>query len=144
MEDYHAAFVQRHQDQIVLDKNNRRIASMHLGGIVIECLLKRMIMASLPRNASQEWKTDSNNPGHTIKNPGHDLQSALKCHNRLYSRVKKFPQVIQWINIVEQLPQGHFIDLRYDGSEANQKDYDDWLLAYKSLIGWLNKQATQF
>ena len=69
MEDYQAAFLQRHQDQIILDKNNRRIASMHLGGVVIECLLKRMIMASLPRNASQEWKTDSNNPGHTNKRP---------------------------------------------------------------------------
>ena len=141
MEDYQAAFLQRHQDKNILEKGDRKVATMHFGGVAVECILKSMIMDSLP---IKEWKTDSNNPGHTVKNPGHDLQSALKCHNRLYSRVKNFPQIIKWINIVEQRPQGHFIDLRYDGGETNQKDYDDWLSAYNSLIGWLNKQATQF
>jgi hypothetical protein len=141
MEDYQAAFLQRHQDQIILDKNNRRIASMHLGGIVIECLLKRMIMASLPRNASQEWKTDSNNPGHTIKNPKHSLINAVRCHSRLYTAVQNFPVVLDWLNIVERPYSKHFIDLRYDGNEIKQEDYQKWFQAYNHLKGWLQQQA---
>jgi hypothetical protein len=112
---------------------------MHFGGITIECLLKSMILASV---SSQEWKTDSNNPGHTITNPGHSLTAALRSHNRLYSRVQKFPEVIKWINIVEN-PSQNFITMRYSSSEPNDDEYKQWLSAYTSLKQWLHKQATQ-
>ena len=139
MEDYQSAFLQRHQDTEILCKSNRKIAAMHFGGITIECLLKSMILASV---SSQEWKTDSNNPGHTITNPGHSLRAALKSNNRLYSRVQKFPEVIKWINIVEN-PSQNFITMRYSSSEPNNDEYKQWLSAYTSLKQWLHKQATQ-
>jgi hypothetical protein len=112
---------------------------MHFGGITIECLLKSMILASV---SSQEWKTDSNNPGHTITNPGHSLRAALKSNNRLYSRVQNCPEVIKWINIVEN-PSQNFITMRYSSSEPNNDEYKQWLSAYTRLEKWLQKQATQ-
>ncbi|GBF79657.1 hypothetical protein AsFPU1_1056 [Aphanothece sacrum FPU1] len=75
MEDYQSAFLQRHQDQEILCDSQRKIAAMHLGGVAIECLLKSIIITY---HDIEEWKTTSNNPGHTITNPGHDLQKALK------------------------------------------------------------------
>ena len=87
-------------------------------------------------------KTDSNNPGHTFTNPGHDLQEALKRCNRLNSRVQKFSHVIKWINKVE-CPSQHFIDMRYTGTEPDNDSYKEWLIAYQHLRQWLQKQATQ-
>ncbi|BBD55514.1 hypothetical protein [Planktothrix agardhii] len=143
MEDYQSAFLQRHKDTEILCSSNRKVAAMHFGGVTIECLLKSMILASLPKSAKREWKTDSNNHGHTITNPGHSFQDALKRHHKLYDRVQKIPQVMKWLVTVENPKNQHFIDMRYDGSEPNDEDYKQWLSAYKSLIGWLQKQATQ-
>ena len=143
MEDYQSAFLQRHQDTEILCESNRKIAAMHFGGITIECLLKSMILASV---SSQEWKTKSNNPGHTITNPGHSLTAALKSNNRLSSRVHNYPDVIKWINIVEkpvENPSQNFIDMRYSSSEPNDDKYKEWLSAYTGLKQWLQKQATQ-
>ncbi|MDB9315772.1 hypothetical protein PN462_21845 [Spirulina sp. CS-785/01] len=95
MEDYHTAFLERHKDTELLHSSARKVAAMHFAGITVECLIKAMIVASLPKNANREWKTDSNSPGHTITNPGHSLLDAIKRHNRLYSRVQKFPQVMK-------------------------------------------------
>ncbi|CAD5954827.1 hypothetical protein PCC7811_02778 [Planktothrix agardhii] len=50
---------------------------------------------------------------------------------------------MKWLVTVENPKNQHFIDMRYDGSEPNDEDYKQWLSAYKSLIGWLQKQATQ-
>jgi hypothetical protein len=142
MEDYQAAFIERHTDTEILCQSKRKIAAMHFGGVTIECLLKAMIFATLPKNASQEWKTDSNAPGHTITNPGHSFIEALKRHNRLHSRVQKFPEVMKWLNEIEN-PSQYFIDMRYCCSEPDDTSYKRRLHAYQSLIGWLQKQATQ-
>ena len=142
MEDYQAAFLERHQDTEILCSSARKVAAMHFGGVTIECLLKSMILASLPKSAKREWKTDSIDPGHTITNPGHSFQDALRRHNHLNTRVHKFPEVMKWINLIEN-PDRHFIDMRYADSEPDDEDYKNWLSAYKSLSRWLQKQATQ-
>jgi hypothetical protein len=142
MEEYQDAFLARHQDTEVLHLSNRQVAAMHFGGVTVECLLKSIIIETLPRGASREWKTDDNNPGHTITNPGHDFQDALNRCNRLNYRVQRFPQVRKWIDVIEN-PQGHFIDMRYCGNEASKADYyKTWMSTYKSLVGWLQKQAS--
>lgn len=142
MEDYQAAFLQRHTDTETLCVSSRKMAAMHFGGMTVECLLKSIIMASLPKGAVREWKTDSNHPGHTLTNPKHNFQDALKRHNRLNARVQRFPEVIKWLSIVEN-PSQHFIDLRYSGDEPNDTEYKRWLSAYQSLNRWLQKQAPQ-
>ncbi len=143
MEDYQGAALERHQDTETLSNSDRKLAAMHFGGCAVECLLKSIILASLPRGVSQEWKTDSNNPGHTIKNPGHSLHNALKQHNRLYSRVQKFPEVMNWLSIVESPYNQHFIEMRYSSNNPDDAEYKTWWLAYNRLRSWLHKQATQ-
>ncbi|MUG97603.1 hypothetical protein F7734_36905 [Scytonema sp. UIC 10036] len=141
MEDYQSAFMHRHIDTETLHRSGRKIATMHFGGITIECLLKSMIFATLPKGASQEWKTESNNPGHTITNPGHSYTEALNRHNRLRSRLDKFPEVRKWLDEVEN-PSQHFIDMRYCCNEPDDENYKRWLDKYQRLIKWLQKQAT--
>jgi hypothetical protein len=70
------------------------------------------------------------------------LTAALKSNNRLYSRVQNYPDVIKWINIVEN-PSQNFITMRYSSSEPNDDKYKEWLSAYTGLKQWLQKQATQ-
>ncbi|MBV9691702.1 MAG: hypothetical protein JO202_18550 [Ktedonobacteraceae bacterium] len=142
MEDYHAAFLQRTMDVTILDTNGRRIAAIYFGGVVIECLLKHIILNSLPKGARKEWKTDTCDPGHTITNPGHSYQEALNRHNRLRSRIQQFPVVVGWLNDVEN-PEGHFINMRYAGNEPDDEKYKRWVKSYRSLMGWLRAQATK-
>ncbi|NJR66271.1 MAG: hypothetical protein HC772_14615 [Leptolyngbyaceae cyanobacterium CRU_2_3] len=142
MEDYQTAFSERHTDTEALCNSGRKIAAMHFGGITIECLLKAMIVASLPKGVSKEWKTDSLDPGHTITNPGHSYVEALRRHNRLNSRIQQFPEVMKWLKDIEH-PNQHFIDMRYSCNEPDDASYKRWLDSYQRLRGWLQKQATQ-
>lgn len=139
MEDYQSAYLQRTSDAAILDKNGRRIAAMHLGGIAVECLLKYMLFTTLPKNATWEWKTISNNPGHTITNPGHSYIEAIQRHQRLRDRIQRFPVVLQWLNDVEN-PDSHFIKMRYVGNEPDPIKYAQWHKSYKRLMKWLQNQ----
>ena len=142
MEDYEGAFLERVRDVEVLDSAGRRIAAMHFGGVTIECLLKYMIFTSLPENAKREWKTDTNNPGHTIKNPGHNYEDALRCYNRLRDRVQQSPYVRKWLQEVEN-PNGPYIDVRYLGTSPDDETYKRWRKSYHNLKRWLQTQLTQ-
>jgi hypothetical protein len=142
MEDYYTAFLQRIEDVTVLDENKRRIAATHFGGVVVECLLKHIILTtSLPKGVRKEWKTDTCDPGHTITNPGHSYNEALRRCNTLRSRGEQFPFVLKWLNDVEN-PEGHFINMRYVGNEPDDAKYKRWLDSYHKLVRWLLKQAT--
>lgn len=143
MEDYQSAFIERHIDTQTLSQSGRKVAAMHFGGVTIECLLKAIIFASLPRGATQEWMTESYDPGHTFTNPGHSYIEALRRHNRLRSRIYNSPQVRKWLDEVENPIGQHFINMRYSGIEPDDPNYKRWLNAYQSLKGWLLKQATQ-
>ena len=140
MEDYQAAFLQRNADVLALDTKGRKIAAMHFGGVAIECLLKYMLLVSLPKGAIRDWKTTSNNPGHSMPNPGHSYQNALMYNRRLRDRIQRFPEVRQWLEEVEN-PICHFIDMRYKGNEPDAAAYQRWHKSYKRLMRWLQNQA---
>lgn len=142
MENYHGAFLDRFTDTETLHTSGRKVAAIHFGGISVECLLKSIILAYIPRGATPEWKTKSNDPGHTLTNPGHSFVEALKRNNRLYKRAQSSRAVMQWINDVES-PGQHFIDLRYSCEALDDVDYKQWFQSYKRLIQWLQRQATK-
>lgn len=142
MEDYQAAFVERHKDVGILDQAKRRRAAMHFGGVTIECLLKYMIFVSLPEGAKWEWKTRENDPGHTISNPGHNYLDAIQRNHKLRDRIQQFPEVVKWLSDVENMGC-HFIEMRYLGTEPEDIKYRQWKKSYMSLLSWLQKQATQ-
>lgn len=129
MEDYQAAFFQRHTDTERL-LPVRKVGAMHFGGVTIECLIKAIICNTLRGGASENLRT-------------HSYTELLKQHNKLKSRIDTFPEVRKWLNEVENPTSQNFIDMRYSGLEPDEDSYKRWLYAYQSLKGWLQKQATQ-
>ena len=148
MEDFQAAFQERHADVEALHATQRRTAAMHFGGVAVECLLKAIVGASLPTNSrgEREWKTETNDPSHTISRPSHKFDEILRVSHKLRSHAKKDPRVYKWLNDVEH-PKCHFIDMRYLGKEIDTIDsgeqYKRWRKSYTSLVSWLEKQETQ-
>ena len=128
MEDYQAAFIERHIDTETLSKSGRKVAAIHFGGISIECLLKAIIFASLPKDMSKDLRT-------------HSYTALLKQNNKLKSRIDKFPEVRKWLEEVENPISQHFIDMRYSGVEPNEAIYKSWFQAYQRLQGWLQREA---
>jgi hypothetical protein len=149
MEDFQAAYKERHADVEALHAARRRTAAMHFGGVAVECLLKAIAWVSLPKNSQgeREWKTKTNDPGHTISRPSHNLEEILHISHKLRDRAKGDPRVYIWLNNVER-PECHFIDMRYLGRETNTSDseqrYKRWRKSYTSLVSWLEQQGTQF
>lgn len=131
MEDYQAAFLERHTDTETL-KPLRKIGAMHFGGITIECLLKSIICNTntVPGVNTEQLRT-------------HSYMEILKQHNKLKYRIDNFPEARKWLDQVENPMGQHFIYLRYSGVEPDESNYKLWLYAYKSIQSWLIKQATQ-
>jgi hypothetical protein len=145
MEDYYAAFLRCAEDVDALHKQKRCIAAMHFGGVAVECLLKYMILASLPKNATKDWydgTDETKNHGHTMTNPGHDYSEASNRHNRLRSHIEKRRDVHGWLLDIEK-PYGHFIDMRYSHKEPEEKMYKEWMWKYRELIKWLQTEGMQ-
>ncbi|WP_017710735.1 hypothetical protein [Prochlorothrix hollandica] len=142
IEDYQAAHGQRDQDTGALHRGDRKIAAMHWGGCTIECLLKAMILAQIGNPQQRQWHTSQQPQPHGIERPGHDLQDALRKHQKLADRVNKFPEVRSWLSRVND-PGGHFIHLRYSADEPDSEAYKEWWTAYERLYRWLVKQTTQ-
>ncbi|MFZ5815432.1 MAG: hypothetical protein ACOY93_09060 [Bacillota bacterium] len=139
MEDFQGAFEQRRLDTEELIEKKRRTAAMHWGGCTVEVLLKAIIVS---HHNITEWKTASNDPGHSITNPGHDLLDAVRRLNRLKSRMESVPGMLGILNKVQN-PDGHFIDLRYSAVDPDDPRYNQWLEAYRRLVNWILKEATQ-
>ncbi|MDH6097463.1 hypothetical protein NWP21_01100 [Anabaenopsis sp. FSS-46] len=129
MEDYQAAFLDRHLDTETLDPI-RKIGAMHFGGITIECLIKAIICNTLPGVTGQNLRT-------------HSYTELLKQHNKLKSKIDNFSEVRRWLDQVENPMGQHFIDMRYCGLEPDELNYKRWLNAYQRVKSWLLKQATQ-
>jgi hypothetical protein len=111
MEDFQSAYGERDKDTRVLHDSDRKIAAMHLGGVTVECLLKALILSTVPK-AQRMWKTADCDPGHTFANPGHSFKAALKQNNSLNHRVSQNSKVKNWIKIVESPNGEHFINMR--------------------------------
>jgi len=139
MEDFSSAYLKRAIDTNVLIESQRRCAAQHFGGFTIECFLKSLIVEI---NSIDDCISNTNGVQHGIKNPGHELFTALKYIPELRHRLHQFPHMISYLNLIQQ-PSDHYISIRYNGAEVSQEQFNKWLEAYKSLLGWLIKQSTQ-
>ncbi len=139
MEDYEAAHDERRVDTEELDKAGRRLAAVHWGGVAVECLIKALVVTG---RGISEWDTESTPRGHGVTNPGHDLKEAVKRHNKLRDRFLRFPDAMRWLDKVDT-PSVHFIDIRYRSDPPSEEAYREWHNAYRRLVGWLHRQATQ-
>ncbi len=134
MEDYIGAFMQRAEDTDVLIKGQRKVGSVHMGAIAIECLLKAVI---IERFCIDCWNKNSDGVEHGISNPGHDLVKAIQSVPELRRRIP--PYIINFINII-QTPEKDYIDMRYRGEIITEELFKDWQSAYKRLRDWILAQ----
>ena len=151
IENYEKAYIDRKKDFALMRRNNRKVMSMYLGGIYLECLLKTVI---IKKNKIQKtiavfenrqrviyWYSDTSyrklqnieNPGkkdyqkfNNGFNPEHNLILALKQIDEFY---KNIPQ--EGIRRLEMLNRPinnqSFTSLRYTYDEQIPNDvYDQW------------------
>ena len=148
IEDYASAFVERAQDQAVLAKVDRRIAAMHMGGIVIECRLKALILGHFPEN-QRYWRPgrkSKHKPSQhcNISNPGHNLEEALNKLEELGVIPSPSRQIRDALTAIQNpLPGYPFIDLRYYSGSLEASDYERWKGNYQTLKTWFNRQLLQ-
>jgi hypothetical protein len=150
-EDYASAHLERAIDQSILDKGDRRIAAMHIGGIAIECRLKALILGHFPVN-QRYWKPhpkseDQPSQHCNISNPGHNLEQALNKLEELGVITSPGRQIRDALTAIQNPLPKHpnigFINLRYYGSFLEASDYELWQANYQTLTTWLNRQLLQ-
>lgn len=154
-ENYHKAYLERLADKESLEHADRRVGTMHLGGVVIECLIKAMRVETdhvadwhIPNESCPACRAlirQGNLQKHGIKNPGHQLMLAIKDWHRLWHRLMSVPHrqdLINWITLLED-PSVHFIDLRYEHYQPNDGEFNQWCQAFNRFHGWLLQQNQQ-
>lgn len=164
-EDFYKAYRSRMQDFMKLknasDKSD--VLIMHLGGIVVECYLKYLIVRKYGikkyryvKNTSY-WFSDesvslinkeSNSTKDFIKNnsearnPGHNLFDAIKSLNELNDIMTDDIDIMKKLqNIQNPLVKEEttYIDLRYRENEyfKNTNKFDDWMEDFNGVMKWL-------
>lgn len=143
-EDYEGARKARRSDLQVLEAGSREMASLHMGGIVVECQLKALLMAYHQISAWGEPSRRKRDPmtGQPVANPGHGLHTALRHMALLYKRAKTDPLMMYHLSRVMN-PLGateeDFIDIRYY-SDLNVKGaIATWRRSFDYVCGWLDK-----
>lgn len=146
-------------------RDNFEILLMHLGGIIIECYLKKIIIDKKKIKYSADcncywfddkgldvalaYKQVSNSQKKRLKvcnNPSHDIGKAINEIYELRELMADNERIIECINIVQKpLEDSTYIDLRYKSSKEyshlNEK-FQVWFLAFRELFVWIknNKQ----
>lgn len=136
MEDYYSAFLSRSLDTDHLFDGKRTVATVHMGAISIECLLKSIIVA---RYSIDGWGSNQDGRMHGITNPGHELIDAI---NKIPEIRKRIPASMLTYFEKLQKPKIHYIDMRYDGIDLIDKDIEEWNAAYKRVRAWLLAQRS--
>ncbi|HLN61737.1 MAG TPA: hypothetical protein VK464_09315 [Symbiobacteriaceae bacterium] len=148
MEDFQGAYIERALDTAALQTANRRVGTMHLGGMTIECLLKHMIVTY---HRVRGWDLPSvREPGVLVTNPGHDVVAAARRMVRLQDRIDRNPAVRAWLQEIRfpgrlMHPEPGrvwvtFESARYDSRLPTDPAYTTWCTAYSELRKWLLEQ----
>lgn len=138
MDDYPSAFISRCLDTKRLHTQERKIAAMHLGGIVIECFLKKTCFIY---HGISKWGDVSVRTRTIVQNPKHRISNAIKLISNLHMRANASPIIMNAIRKVQEPCGQDYILWRYQGVEPSQVDFDDWYNSYKLLLKWLILQS---
>lgn len=163
IESYFNSYKARYLEVVSLNSHmkNRKILIMHLGGVVIECLLKHKAIKDkniVKRYTKNYWYTQNNVDllltlgnvknkdrfSYGIKNPGHDLKEIAKLHSILNSKLSTEEQFIKDLDIIyNPLSRENetFIDLRYiNDDDINNLDerFNHWNEAFKRVHNVIN------
>ncbi|WP_053367815.1 hypothetical protein [Bacillus sp. FJAT-27245] len=138
MDDYSTAFISRCLDTNRLYLSKRKIAAMHLGGITIECFLKKTCFIY---HGINDWNQISNRTGVSIANPRHRISNLVTIISSLHIRANASPDVMQAIRHVQEPCGMDYILWRYHGVEPSQGDFEEWYKSYVLLLKWLVVQV---
>ncbi|PWK16526.1 hypothetical protein [Tumebacillus permanentifrigoris] len=138
MDDYPLAFISRCLDTKHLYTRERKILAMHLGGISLECLLKKTCFLY---HGITKWGERSVRTGVKITNPKHRLYNIVMLIGSLHTRVDANPSIMDAIEKVQEPCGKDYILWRYQGVEPLQADFDAWYTSYQELLKWLLVQV---
>ncbi len=140
MENYTDAAESRFDDLNAFIKEERKVGSIHMGGIYIECLLKGMICMS-------HSVTDSPNPtkwivdGREVTRPSHVLHSRI-FENLLEPLYDDMPDyIIDALDYIAQPAGINYIDYRYIPEDTIDRTmYDHWMEQFITLFNYLDQK----
>ncbi|MGL5749270.1 MAG: hypothetical protein ACRCXT_01995 [Paraclostridium sp.] len=169
-ENFEYAYYSREEDLESLRNLDRKILNMHLGGIVLECFVKYLIVNKYGMNKRRksrigEWYSEYTinllrQKEQLLRQNGEQLKG--KNYEEFSCNVGSKHNFIDWIkeilifdtnNINEDLeivysPLGEncFIDLRYVSESSIEEEelnrlYIQWQNSYNNVMNWLNHQA---
>ncbi len=158
IEYFEEAYYSRWEDFKAVKKANRKIICMHLGGIIIECLLKSYIIKKYnikKVKGINYWYSEEKvkeiekltnvikntyKKKKTVDNPGHNLKNALKQLDELNNAIpNSMMEKLEFIfNPLEDY--NSFIDLRYSPENYIADDeFDKWLNDFIELRKWFEQ-----
>lgn len=171
-EDYAKTQSCRKKDFYVIKKSNRKVMTIHLGGIYLECLLKGIIIKKndiikseivcIPNGSRTDkyicWYNsnaiDKINriPNYTkndllvyctAQNPEHNLNMAIKQIDELNNGIPSdILRIIQYLN---RPLRNSYIDFRYmSDDKISDLEYERWEESYISFIKYFNKMKKTF
>lgn len=144
MEAFEKAAEARLDDWEVLNAKNRKVGTIHMGGIYIECLLKAMICCKYTVSDGRrgKWRID----GFTdeVSRPSHDLTS-LQYTNLLKDIYDDMPEnVMKSLEYISE-PDGHgYIEYRYmqENLVSNQK-LQTWMTHFIEIYNYLQDKLIE-
>ncbi|MBF8984518.1 hypothetical protein IZY60_13310 [Lutibacter sp. B2] len=165
-EDYNKVYHERKRD-LAHNINNRNILSMHLGGIIIECYLKNLVIKKFritKTRLKNLWygeqlynalnsQNNLRNPElkkDAIINPGHNLVTTIKDHleeldavmpSDIVEKLKRIEDPLNKSNETKRIST--YIDIRYCAENLfNQDHYNQWFSAFIDVLKWLDDNVS--
>lgn len=147
IEEFSVVTEDRAYEMSLMKSKDRRTMEMHIGGIVIETLIKYMIIKYYDiheRNGIRDWipRRNIHNNSNNIKNPSHNLIQGIRrlpfLMNKVDTNIRSSIQIIQSPNNIE------YIDLRYYTGTIPDDKYQEWKVAFNAVRKWLKKNIDTF
>jgi hypothetical protein len=146
MENYEAAHKCRllDIDALLAGPNQRITTAAHIGGVVVECRLKALVLTYHKITAWDEVSKRRKDArfGHPIPRTGHGLIAGVRLMQDLFLKAKADPQFLMHLNRVTH-PTGataiDFIALRYSAHDMDRETLLVWRKSLDYVLGWLKK-----
>ena len=140
MENYADAAESRLKDWEQLNNAHRKVATIHIGGIYIECLLKGMICLDrhvTPGSRDSKWNVD----GSEVPRPGHALTES-PYRTLLEDLYDDMPENVERALAYVSSPENkNYIDYRYIQEDfVTDEMYEKWLNNFILIFEYLQDQ----
>jgi hypothetical protein len=137
VDDYMGAIGPRARSVRLLIRNDRRTAAQHIGGMVVECVIKSGVVFY---HGMTHWqcKTHPSQP----ENPMHDLKRAMTLlPTATQTMLASHVSFLSAIDLIQNPPDKFisYAQLRYEPSEPSDAGFQQWRDAYKEVLGRLHE-----